>query len=166
MAGYFKHQKRPKTIRDEEEYTKGSKPGVKIYWSSYYLPKNKSEEYETSLDKNCKIKKSWSIISIPVFHTTELEIMFNELSEKWKDDTGLYSTTTKKVVNDAYLDIIGLGKDVVPFILKDMKNGGPAHWHAALKALTKENPVSDHDLNKNKKIRDAWLRWGETKNLI
>jgi hypothetical protein len=163
MGDYFRHKKKYRVIKDEEEYTKG-KSLASSYWHS--LPKSKTESYEISFDRHCHVKKSWSIISIASTQLSELELKFIELSEKWKDDTGLFSTSTKKVVNDTYLDIIGLGKEVVPFILRDLKNGGSANWHAALKALTKENPVSDSDLNKNRKIRDAWVKWGESKKII
>lgn len=95
----------------------------------------------------------------------DLEKQFNALAEKWKEETGVYSTTYQKVINDSYLDIIALGKDVVPFILKDMENG-QGHWHTALKALTRENPVPDEDMNNSKKIREAWVRWGINKNII
>ena len=96
---------------------------------------------------------------------TALEAQFNKLAAKWKEETGVFGTTYQKIINDAYLDIIALGKDVVPFILKDLENG-PAHWHTALKALTKENPVPDEDLNKSKKIRESWLAWGRDNNFV
>lgn len=71
---------------------------------------------------------------------SELEKKFNELAAKWKRETGLYSTDFDKI-NDTYLDIIALGKDVIPYILKDMKKPtGTAHWHTALKTLSKDNP--------------------------
>lgn len=164
MGDYFRHKKKYKVIKDEEEYTKGNRPLADSYWHN--VLKTKSESYEISFDKHCHIKKSWSIISIVVSQLPELESKFMELAEKWKDDTGLFSTTTKKVVNDIYLDIIGLGKDIIPFILRDLKNGGSANWHAALKALAKENPVPDNDSNKNRKVREAWVKWGENKKII
>lgn len=98
---------------------------------------------------------------------SKLETQFNELAAKWKDETGLFSTTFHKVANDAYLDIIGMGKDAIPLILKDLqKPTGTAHWHTALKAITKENPVPVEDLTKNKKIKEAWIAWGKSKNII
>ncbi|MBC7553968.1 MAG: hypothetical protein H7257_08315 [Taibaiella sp.] len=98
-------------------------------------------------------------------NNNELEQQFIALAEKWKDETGVYSTTYQKVINDSYLDIIALGREVVPFILKDMEHG-QGHWHTALKALTRDNPVPETDLNKSTKIREAWLNWGRNKNLI
>lgn len=95
-----------------------------------------------------------------------LEKQFNELSIKWKNETGVFSTTVDKI-NDTYLDIIALGKEIIPFILKDMqKQDGSSHWHTALKALSKENPINREDLGRNKRIKEVWLAWGRKKNLI
>jgi len=95
-----------------------------------------------------------------------LERQFNELANNWRRETGIYSTMFDKI-NDSYLEIIAMGKDVIPFLLKDMqKPTGTAHWHTALKALTKEDPVLDEDLNKPKKIKQAWIEWGIHKRLI
>lgn len=164
----------------EKDYIKKQKPATE---EEYYKCKNKSCSYfETyhNADKysgkrnivyffsghDSVLQKAWAIISMNTDQLTELETQFMILAEKWKDDTGLYSTMGKKVVNDTYLDIIGLGREIVPFILKDIQNGGTAHWHSALKALTKENPVPEEDLHKNKKIKQAWLNWGTNNKLI
>jgi len=97
---------------------------------------------------------------------SELEIQFNELASKWKAETGVFSTTIDKI-NNSYLDIIGLGKDALPFILKDMQTSkGTAHWHTALKAISKENPVPLEEMNKTKRIKELWIEWGKRKNLI
>ena len=97
---------------------------------------------------------------------SELEQKFNDLAAKWKMETGLYSITKDKV-NDTYLDIIGLGKEIIPFILADIrKASGTAHWHMALKALTGENPLSERDMGKNKLIKDKWIAWARVKNII
>lgn len=110
------------------------------------------------------IVKSWEVslnelrVRLPL-----LESEFNRLAEKWKKETGLYSTTFDKV-NETYLDIISLGiknPEVIQFILKDMQTPtGTAHWHTALKVLTNVNPIPPEFLTKNKKIKEAWIEWG------
>lgn len=112
--------------------------------------------------------EAYWIIQQPKFSSepSEIEKEFIAYANKWKDETGLFSTTFHKVVHDAYLDIIGMGRDVIPFILEDIQNGGPAHWHNALKAITKDNPVPDEDLGKTKKIKEAWINWGKKKGII
>lgn len=97
---------------------------------------------------------------------TDLLEQFQNLAAQWKKQTGLYSTTAQKVYNNVYLDIIGLGREIVPLILQDMANEGSAHWHTALKALTHQNPVPDNDLSKSKIVKQAWLQWGRENHII
>ena len=76
---------------------------------------------------------------MPAIDST-IEREFAHLVARWKDETGVFSTTCDKVVNDSFLQIIALGKDVVPLILEDLKLEG-GHWHTALRVLTGENPA-------------------------
>jgi hypothetical protein len=108
----------------------------------------------------------WIPIKKTVVEISPVEKQFNELAANWRRETGVYSTMLDKI-NDSYLEIIGMGKDVIPFMLKDMlKPTGTAHWHTALKALTKDDPVLEEDLNKPKKIKQAWIEWGVRKRII
>ena len=102
---------------------------------------------------------------IIIDHKSELQKKFNELAENWKRETGGYSTMLHKASNNNYLDIIGLGMDVVPFILKDLQKNSSL-WFAALKAITKENPVPKESLGDTEKMRDAWLQWGKERKHI
>lgn len=114
-----------------------------------------------------RLLKKWALTkSNKIIPNSLLEVQFNELASKWKDETGLFSTTFNKIVNDHYFEIVAMGKEVVPFILRDLQNNGPSHWHTALKALTKENPVSEEDMKKNKKIREAWIAWGKANKMM
>lgn len=94
-----------------------------------------------------------------------IEREFKELSQKWKDETGLYSTPMQKV-NDTYLEIIAKGKPYVPLILKDLQKGGSFYWHIALKAITGQNPVPNNDLKNSKVVKTAWIEWGKRNKLI
>lgn len=96
----------------------------------------------------------------------EDEKRFLALAEKWKDETGFYSTTHQKVYNKNYLTIISMGMDVLPYILKDLKNGGTWHWHTALSIIADYNPLPKEELNNGRKLKDAWIRWGESQNLL
>lgn len=91
--------------------------------------------------------------------------IFRSLAEKWKDETKLYSSFTDIVLHPAYQRIIGLGGDVVPLILRDLhQNGG--HWFWALEALTGQNPCTEEDAGRVKKMTQAWLTWGKENGLI
>ncbi len=95
--------------------------------------------------------------------STERE--FNELADKWRKETGGYSTMIHIAGNNNYLDIIGMGSKVVPFILRDLKREAD-NWFVALKHITKANPVPKSHLGDIEKMREDWLEWGRKNKLI
>ena len=50
------------------------------------------------------------------------------------------SSTTQMVAHPAYLQIIGLGRAVLPYLLDELARQ-PDHWFYALSAITGEDPV-------------------------
>lgn len=170
MNKFNKHIERLDSIRDEEDYTQSTKLSYLQY--AHWNPKMRDESCNYNGTQNEAIigiaisGLTWVMHSTKNAPISELEKKFNEFSKKWKDETGLFSTTYQKIVNDLYFDIVALGNAIVPFILKDLQNNGPAHWHTALKALTQENPIKDEDSVTNKQIKEAWIQWGKSKNLI
>ncbi len=58
-------------------------------------------------------------------------------------------------MHPAYQQIIGLGKQAIPFLLRelDQKSG---RWFWALKSITREDPVLQHRRNTQEMIK-AWL---------
>jgi hypothetical protein len=96
---------------------------------------------------------------------TEMEIFFNQRLMRWKKETEFTSSNLEIVLHPAYQDILGMGKDALPFIFKELAaNGGPWFW--ALRHITKEDPVDPEDRGKNKKMRETWLAWGHRHNYI
>jgi hypothetical protein len=69
------------------------------------------------------------------------------------------------VIHPSYQRIIGLGPDVIPYILKELEQNG-GHWFWALQALTGENPVADEDAGRIRKMKEVWLNWGREKGYI
>ena len=51
----------------------------------------------------------------------DIEKEFNRLAEKWKQDLELYSHANVVYSHPDHLKIIGMGKKVLPYILKDLK---------------------------------------------
>ncbi|MFZ0704531.1 MAG: hypothetical protein WAM71_02925 [Candidatus Korobacteraceae bacterium] len=83
---------------------------------------------------------------------------FKQLVEQWQSETWFKSSLSKRISHPAYLKIIGLGKEALPWILRELRDE-PDHWFPALEAITRE----DHAPNaKNpQELRTAWLAWGE-----
>ncbi|NJK67279.1 MAG: hypothetical protein HC941_12695 [Microcoleus sp. SU_5_3] len=92
-----------------------------------------------------------------------LEDTFLELAEKWRHDTEMLSSPTKKLKHPAYQKIISIGKPVLPLILRELERQ-PDHWFMALSAIAKQDPVSPED--NFKQAVEAWLQWGREQKLI
>jgi len=92
-----------------------------------------------------------------------LEETFLELAEKWRYDTEMLSSPTKKLNHPAYQKIISIGKPVIPLILRELERK-PDHWFMALTAIAKQDPVGPED--NFKQAVEAWLKWGREQHLI
>jgi len=95
--------------------------------------------------------------------SAEIEKTFLELADKWREDTEMLSSISKKIMHPAYQQIIGMGKKVLPYILRELEKE-PDHWFWALTSITREDPVSEKDDFDG--AVEAWLEWGRKKELI
>lgn len=98
---------------------------------------------------------SYSSPSLPA--PEDLDTLFGRLTEEWRRDTILHSSPVEIALHPAYQQIIGLGRRVVPLILRDLAQRG-GHWFWALRAITGEDPASEQT-----SMREAariWLEWG------
>jgi hypothetical protein len=85
---------------------------------------------------------------------------FDALSTRWHNETALLSSITEKAMHPAYQSIIGLGREAVPYILRELKKQ-PGHWFWALSAITGENPIRPDQQGKMREMASAWVHWGE-----
>jgi len=60
---------------------------------------------------------------------------FREHVTVWNDETGHLSSVTKAITYPSYQRIIGMGRDVLPQLLAELK-ATPDHWLVALHAIT------------------------------
>jgi type I restriction enzyme M protein len=88
-----------------------------------------------------------------------VEEAFRLLAEKWKRDTAIVSSLSKKVRHPSYREIIALGRQAVPLILAELSRR-PDHWFAALEEITGENPVDPSVETDVSKAVQAWMVWG------
>ena len=87
---------------------------------------------------------------------------FKRLADTWKKQTGHLSNINTRCTHAAYQQIIGMGKAVILFILRDLKKT-QEDWFWALTAITGENPIPARDAGYIDKMTEAWLRWGKAK---
>lgn len=58
----------------------------------------------------------------------------------------------------AYQEIIRLGPEVIPLLLRDLEENH-THWFTALEAITGTNPVPPSASGKIPEMAEAWLCW-------
>jgi len=75
------------------------------------------------------------------------------------------SSLTEMVMLRSYQAIIGMGPDVVPIILKELKHD-PDYLFWALEAITGDNPVLPEDEGNLDRMTDAWIKWGQENGKI
>ena len=89
---------------------------------------------------------------------------FRQLVRQWLEERPKYSSSIAELIAcPSYLRIIALGPIAVPLILEQMRQEGddPDHWHAALEAITGENPVPEDARGDTVRIAEAWIAWSE-----
>lgn len=90
---------------------------------------------------------------------------FQHLAGWWKRDTEFQSSPARIALHPAYQRIIGMGRDVLPLILRDLERT-QAQWFWALQAISGEDPVREEDRGYVDRMTRAWIRWGIRKNLV
>jgi len=87
-----------------------------------------------------------------------IEEKFDQLVKQWRKDTRHESSVTTIATNDAFQKIIGMGKDALTYILRDLQATRDLIWLWALEAIADEGPNARdcfiHPI-------DAWLEWGQ-----
>ena len=90
---------------------------------------------------------------------------FRELVHRWKEGVGHLSSTARMAKHPAYREIIQMGSAAVPLLLAELKRD-PDFWFAALREITKEDPVPARSAGKVKDMARAWVKWGRERGYI
>jgi hypothetical protein len=90
---------------------------------------------------------------------------FEALARQWQEETAVLSSTTKRIMHPAYQAIIGLGPEVVPILIEELKER-PNYWFWALKSITGEDPVQPQDRGNLDRMARAWIDWAEARRAV
>ena len=99
------------------------------------------------------------ISSDSVGTATGIEAEFERLATEWKQETAHLSSMVTIAEHRAYQEIIGMGRDAIPFILRDLEVS-PSQWFWALRAIAGESPVRPEDRGDVDAMTAAWFDWG------
>jgi hypothetical protein len=83
---------------------------------------------------------------------------FNRLVKEWKEKRPHSSSVEQLSMHWAYQQIIGLGLDAVPLLLRELETT-PGQWFWALRSITGENPVANEHRGDLRKMADDWFVW-------
>ena len=89
-----------------------------------------------------------------------LEQEFSQLVKQWRGETGMASFIRQKAMHPAYQKIIGMGKDALPLIFRELRNRG-GDWLWALEAIARPKVNPALGTTNFKDAVSAWLKWGE-----
>jgi len=90
---------------------------------------------------------------------------FGELVREWKEATMFLSSGTELALHPAYQQIIGMGKEAIPLILRELQREED-HWFWALRSITGEDPVAPDDRGNLPRMTEAWLQWARTNGYL
>jgi hypothetical protein len=97
----------------------------------------------------------------PEKSTTEtLQEKFDRLDAAWVNEVGHYSSSAVLRNHWAYREMVSLGEEIVPVLLRDVEKG-PSLWCWALHEITGEIPFPQESRGNIEKICAAWVRWGK-----
>jgi hypothetical protein len=94
-----------------------------------------------------------------------IDVQLEELAKQWENEVEGYSSTAQISDHPAYQEIISMGTQVVPLLLKELNNN-PIFCLSALNEITGINPISPEQRGKIKLMAEAWLEWGKTQGYI
>ena len=96
---------------------------------------------------------------------SEIKKRFDRYADDWKIQTAHLSLLSRRVLHPSYKRIIGLGKEALPLILRQLSSR-PDHWFWALQSISGEDPVKPEDVGNFDAMRDAWITWGRDRGLV
>lgn len=97
-----------------------------------------------------------------VSRNVDLSATFAELVKQWREETRGVSSTNQMSMHPAYQQIIGMGEEAIPLLLRELERKS-GHWFWALKSITREDPVPPEHRGKVNKMIKAWLDWGKNR---
>jgi hypothetical protein len=89
---------------------------------------------------------------------------FESLAAAWRKECAHLSSVREMVLHPAYQQIIGMGRDAIPFLLRELERQ-PDHWFWALWAITGENPVPPEHRGRLRDMARDWLEWARQRGI-
>jgi hypothetical protein len=92
------------------------------------------------------------------------DLFFDKWALEWREATAHLSSLSARRQHPAYRSIVQLGWLAVPLLLGELKER-PDFWFSALREITNQDPVSEAMIGDFDKMRNAWLKWANDRNI-
>ena len=89
-----------------------------------------------------------------------VEERFRQLAAAWQDAVAHQSSTTLRNNHPAYREIVELGSEVMPLLLRDMQENH-THWFSGLREITGAAPIPKSAAGNVPQMVAAWLSWAK-----
>jgi hypothetical protein len=93
-------------------------------------------------------------------------VKFQCLAQEWRQQSGALSSVTAMAMLRPYQQIIGMGRNAVPFILAELKAEGddPDQWFWALSTIAEANglnppEIQEEDQGDYQRMAQIWINW-------
>jgi len=116
-------------------------------------------------DLDCPEDSSLSPHGYPAAAPDPVAAVFARLANEWREDRPWGADIGEISAHPAYLSIIGLGPEALPYILAELQRKVD-HWFVALRAIAKHDPVPATSRGRPRDMAQAWIRWGRENGII
>lgn len=94
-----------------------------------------------------------------------IEQLVETLLKRWRAETAHVSSSSQITRHPDYQSLIALGREALPFLLRELERSHDGHLSRALAEITGAHPVPPEDRGKIKKVAEAWLTWARESGL-
>lgn len=91
--------------------------------------------------------------------------MFDNLVKSWRFNTSTSSSIEKKISDQSFRGIIGLGQIAIPLILEELA-AQPSFLFVALEEVSGDNPVKPEHRGDIAAMTQDWLDWGRQRGYL
>ncbi len=92
------------------------------------------------------------------------EARFQRLVREWREATGHFSSSRDMAMHRAYQEIIGMGVEALPLLLREMERE-PDHLFWALRAITGQDPVPAEHRGRIAEMARDWIEWARQQGI-
>src|SRR5947209_5156264 len=131
--------------------------------SATVLPGHRIEIMSPELPEGANVEVVVTLPRRPVEQGVALR--FATLAARWYEESAPLSSVSQMAMLPAYQEIIGMGREAVPLLLRELQKE-PGHWFWALRAITGEDPIPPDSHGNVREMAAAWLGWGRQHGFI